>query len=107
MGARNLHELLGDRPLDAFVLFSSVAGTWGSGWQSSYAAGNAYLDALAEQRRARGLAATSISWGPWGGSSMATADGNEQELTRRGLTPCRPSRPSPPWCAPSSRASRP
>ncbi|MGW4502899.1 SDR family NAD(P)-dependent oxidoreductase, partial [Micromonospora sp. NPDC004336] len=64
-GARHLDALLGDRPLDAFVLFASIAGVWGSGGQAAYAAGNAFLDALAEQRRARGLAATSVAWGPW------------------------------------------
>ncbi|MFE2618391.1 type I polyketide synthase, partial [Micromonospora chalcea] len=40
-GAVHLDELLGDRPLDAFVLFSSIAGIWGSGGQAAYAAGNA------------------------------------------------------------------
>ena len=55
-GAVHLDALLGERPLDAFVLFSSIAAVWGSGGQGAYAAGNAYLDALAEARRGRGLA---------------------------------------------------
>ncbi|MBM7174020.1 KR domain-containing protein, partial [Streptomyces sp. G44] len=58
-GARNLDELLGDAELDAFVLFSSNAGVWGGSGQGAYAAANAYLDALAEGRRARGVTATS------------------------------------------------
>ncbi|WP_445785690.1 KR domain-containing protein, partial [Streptomyces malaysiensis] len=41
LGARHLDELLGDTPLDAFVLFSSIAGLWGSGGQGAYAAANA------------------------------------------------------------------
>ncbi|WP_328348248.1 type I polyketide synthase [Micromonospora sp. NBC_00421] len=83
-GAAHLDELLGDRPLDAFVLFASIAGVWGSGGQAGYAAGNAYLDALAERRRARGLAATSVAWGPWADGGMATDDAR-RELARRGL----------------------
>ncbi|GED83720.1 type I polyketide synthase [Streptomyces sp. 6-11-2] len=64
-GARILDELLDDEELDDFVLYSSTAGMWGSGVHAAYVAGNAYLSALAEQRRARGARATSIHWGKW------------------------------------------
>ncbi|TDP92882.1 type I polyketide synthase [Labedaea rhizosphaerae] len=84
-GARLLDELLGDTPLDAFVLFSSVSGVWGSPGQPAYAAANAWLDALAENRAARGLVATSVAWGGWQGDGMA-ADADEA-LRRQGLRP--------------------
>ncbi|MGW4157585.1 type I polyketide synthase, partial [Micromonospora chersina] len=89
-GAGHLDELLGDRDLDAFVLFASISGVWGSGGQGAYAAANAYLDALAEQRRARGLAATSISWGAWAEGGMATTEEAQRLLSRRGLNPMQP-----------------
>ncbi|MEU9993705.1 type I polyketide synthase, partial [Streptomyces sp. NPDC048045] len=87
VGARNLHELLGDRPLDAFVMFSSISGVWGSGGQAAYGAANAYLDALAEHRRAAGLPATAVAWGPWadGGMVADAGPGAEAQLRRRGL----------------------
>ncbi|MER6188305.1 SDR family NAD(P)-dependent oxidoreductase, partial [Streptomyces sp. NPDC001652] len=65
LGAEHLDELFADRDLDAFVLFSSIAGFWGSGDHGAYAAANAHVDAIAEHRRARGLRATSIAWGIW------------------------------------------
>ena len=78
-----LHELTRDIDLSAFVLFSSLAGTLGSGEQGSYAAANAFLDSLAEYRRQRGLTATSVAWGAWAGEGMAS--GGLEQLRRRGL----------------------
>ncbi|MGW3892877.1 type I polyketide synthase, partial [Micromonospora chokoriensis] len=89
-GAAHLDDLLAGHDLDAFVLFSSIAGIWGSGGQSGYAAANAYLDALAEHRRATGLPATAVSWGPWSGAGMADDPAVEERLRRRGLLPLDP-----------------
>nr|WP_079122282.1 type I polyketide synthase [Streptomyces mutomycini] len=94
-GADNLDAVFTDddanASLDAFVLFSSIAGVWGSGGQAAYAAANAHLDALALSRRARGLAATSVAWGPWGGGGMAQGEA-EAHLLRRGLPAMAPER---------------
>ncbi|MFE1554934.1 type I polyketide synthase [Streptomyces sp. NPDC058734] len=84
-GARHLDELLGDTALDAFVLFSSNSGVWGSGRHGGYAPGNAWLDAFAQQRRARGLTATSLAWGAWGGGGMMEGEGVEEYMRRRGV----------------------
>ncbi len=70
-GAWNLHELTADDSLDFFVLFSSVASLLGSPSQSSYSAGNAFLDALAHYRQSRGLPALSLNWGAWAEAGMA------------------------------------
>jgi len=83
-GAKHLDELTTHRELEAFVVFSSGAAIWGSSLQSSYAASNAYLDALAENRLGRGLPATSVSWGLWGGGGMGDSEGGAQ-LQRLGL----------------------
>ncbi|GAA3355070.1 hypothetical protein GCM10017744_016150 [Streptomyces antimycoticus] len=85
LGAAHLDELLDQDHLEAFVLFSSIAATWGSGGQSAYASANAYLDALAEHRAARGLPATSVAWGPWADHGMIEHGEVAEHLSRRGL----------------------
>jgi acyl carrier protein len=66
LGARNLHELTRDLPLDFFVLYSSATTTLGNPGQGSYVAANMYLEGLAECRRRLGLPALAVGWGPIG-----------------------------------------
>ena len=83
--AWHLHELTRGQELSAFVLYSSIAATLGSPGQGNYAAASSFLDALAQHRRAEGLAATSIAWGAWAQDSDLVADAVRDRLSRLGL----------------------
>src|SRR5690606_17593874 len=85
-GARHLHELTANDPLDLFVLFSSAAALVGNPGQGAYAAANAYLDALATARRHAGLPGLSVQWGPFEDIGLAAAEyARAARLAARGL----------------------
>ena len=82
-GAWHLDRLTQGRPLDFFILYSSLSAVLGSPGQANYAAANAMLDAIAAARVARGDQALSIAWGAWSGEGMAAE--RETPLRTRGL----------------------
>lgn len=85
-GAELLHEFTESLPLDFFILYSSAASVLGSPGQSNYATANAYLDGLAWRRRAAGLPATCLNWGPWT-EGMANDERILKRLALQGITP--------------------
>ncbi|WP_167978354.1 type I polyketide synthase [Lentzea indica] len=82
--AWNLHELAGD--VSAFVVYSSGAGIFGSSGQGNYAAGNTFLDALIEHRRAQSLPGVSLAWGAWAGTGMLSG-ADAERLAKSGMPP--------------------
>lgn len=70
----NLHRYFANQTLDFFVLFSSASSVLGTFGQAAYAAGNAFVDALAKARVAQGQPAISVNWGPWSGGGMVLDD---------------------------------
>ncbi|KAF2762468.1 polyketide synthase, partial [Pseudovirgaria hyperparasitica] len=72
-GLWNLHVLTKNMPeLDFFMVFSSISGVLGLPGLGNYAAANAFADGLICMRRAEGLPATSVAYGPWTGDGMGT-----------------------------------
>jgi len=81
-----LHQLSLTKPVQQFVLFSSVSGLIGSRWLAHYTATSAFLDTFAYARRVMGLPATVVDWGLW--KSLAdTQKGASQVSTESGLLP--------------------
>ncbi|KAF5664398.1 6-methylsalicylic acid synthase [Fusarium circinatum] len=85
-GALALHRAFPPGSLDFFVLYSSIGQLAGTAGQSSYAAGNSFLDALAQHRRSLGDNSVSFQWSAWRGMGMGTSAFLALELQTKGIT---------------------
>ncbi|MDP8242492.1 MAG: type I polyketide synthase [Candidatus Hinthialibacter antarcticus] len=84
-GAVNLHQATQTMELDFFVLFSSLSTLWGSQGQANYVAANSFLDGFAHWRRAKGLPALCVNWGPWQETGMAANDALLAQFESQGI----------------------
>jgi acyl transferase domain-containing protein/acyl carrier protein len=84
-GAYHLHRLTKDDDLDFFIVSSSVSSVLGSPGQANYATANALLDGLVAQRKAQGLPATGVNYGPWAKGGMASSQAALANLGAQGL----------------------
>ena len=90
-GACHLDRLTKDDELDFFIVSSSVSSLFGSPGQANYATANALLDGLVAQRRAQGLPATGVNFGPWAQGGMASSEAATANIGAQGLIPLDPS----------------
>jgi acyl transferase domain-containing protein/acyl carrier protein len=90
-GACHLDRLTEDGELDFFIVSSSVSSLFGSPGQSNYATANALVDGLVARRRARGLPATGVNFGPLAEGGMASSEAARANIGAQGLIPLEPS----------------
>lgn len=88
-GARVLEELTENDALLMTVYYGSLTAVVGSAGQASYAAANAFLDGMAEERSARGLRTLSVNWGAWaeGGMVERLSEAAQARIARQGMRP--------------------
>lgn len=79
-GTLALHKIFPPKSVDFFLLFSSCGQLFGFPGQGSYASGNAFLDSLAEHRRALGDNARALQWTSWRGLGMAATTPESEEF---------------------------
>lgn len=89
-GAYHLDKQTVEDDLDFFIVSSSVSSLFGSPGQANYATANALLDGLVAQRRARGLPATGVNFGPWAQGGMASSEAATANISAQGLIPLDP-----------------
>ena len=90
-GACYLDRLTRNDKLDFFIVSSSVSSLLGAPGQANYSTANALLDGLVADRKAHGLPATGVNFGPWGQGGMASSEAARANISAQGLVPLEPS----------------
>ncbi|WP_084516548.1 type I polyketide synthase [Microtetraspora niveoalba] len=90
-GAMVLDELTRDRPLDLFVMYSSLT-TVGNIGQTSYVAANLFLEALARRRSRQGLPGLTACLGALAETGVLTRGRQGEALAKAGIPPMSPAR---------------
>ena len=73
-GNWNLHHAVSGRPLNFFVVFSSIVGICGNHGQANYAAANTFLDSFTRYRRRLGLPSATLALGAVEDCGMISRD---------------------------------
>jgi acyl carrier protein/short-subunit dehydrogenase len=89
-GACHLDRLTKNDDLDFFIVSSSVSSLLGPPGQANYSTANALLDGLVAERKAQGLPATGVNFGPWAKGGMASSEAARANLGAQGLVPLEP-----------------
>ena len=89
-GAYHLDRLTKNDDLDFFIVSSSVSSLLGSPGQANYATANALLDGLVAERKAQGLPATGVNFGPWAKGGMASSEAARANVGAQLLVPLEP-----------------
>ncbi len=90
-GACHLDRLTKNDDLDFFIVSSSVSSLLGPPGQANYSTANALLDGLVAERKAQGLPATGVNFGPWAQGGMASSEAARANISAQGLVPLEPS----------------
>lgn len=86
-GAINLYQAVKDKPLDFFMMLSSITSVVGNMGQVNYAVANYFLNQFAGYLRLNRQPGFALCWGPWSEGGMAVNnDSITSNMERLGMT---------------------
>ena len=90
-GGLNMDRFL-PKDMDFLIFLSSASGYMGTGFQSNYAAGNTFLDGLAQHRRWQGRPATALGFGfiagiGWSADNVDVSEQHKEDYKLMSVNP--------------------